>query len=120
MSDKTGKSKIKSRGRMPAEIKDRWQKSLADAKVERNAAQVQARAIFAAHEAARELVRRLRAAREARGLSLADILERTGMTREALSRLENNEAPNPTVRTLARYAAAVGLELHLAAEAPRR
>jgi hypothetical protein len=36
-----------------------------------------------------------------------------------LSRLENHRAPNPTVRTLARYAAAVGLELHLAAKRPR-
>ena len=44
---------------------------------------------------------------------------RTGMSREALSRLENHRAPNPTVRTLARYAAAVGLELHLTAKRPR-
>jgi transcriptional regulator with XRE-family HTH domain len=50
---------------------------------------------------------------------LTDMLERTGISREALSRLENHEAPNPTVRTLARYAAAVGLELHVAARQPR-
>jgi transcriptional regulator with XRE-family HTH domain len=47
------------------------------------------------------------------------MLRRTGMSREALSRLENHRSPNPTVRTLARYAAAVGLELRLAAKRPR-
>jgi transcriptional regulator with XRE-family HTH domain len=72
----------------------------------------------AACDAAREVVSRLRNERERRGLSLADMLARTGVSREALSRLENHPAPNPTVRTLARYAAAVGLELHLAAERP--
>ncbi len=107
------------RGKMPAAMKQRWQKALDAAAADREAIDKQARAVFAAHDSAREIVTRLKAERERRGLSLADMLRRTGMSREALSRLENHRAPNPTVRTLARYAAAVGLELHLAAKRPR-
>jgi DNA-binding XRE family transcriptional regulator len=50
----------------------------------------------------------LRAARESAGLSLADMAERTGMTKPALSRLETGERENPTIATLGRYAAALG------------
>ena len=63
-----------------------------------------------------DVVTRLKQERQRCGLSLADMLRRTGMSRKALSRLENDESPNPTVRPLARYAAAVGLELHIAAK----
>ena len=106
-------------GNMPADVKLHWQKSLAAADADRPAIEAQGRAVFAAHDAARDVVTRLKQEREWRGLSLADMLRRTGMSREALSRLENHQAPNPTIRTLARYAAAVGLELHLAAKRSR-
>jgi predicted transcriptional regulator len=56
----------------------------------------------------RNILAELRAAREAMGLSLADIHEQTGMDRSAVSRLENGQRENPTVETLARYADAVG------------
>ena len=49
----------------------------------------------------------LKSAREAQGLSLADIRDRTGIERSALSRVEN-AVPNITIRTLERYAEAVG------------
>lgn len=54
------------------------------------------------------VLRQLKAAREARGLSLADLTERTGMDRSALSKLETGQRPNPTMETLVRYAEAVG------------
>jgi ribosome-binding protein aMBF1 (putative translation factor) len=54
------------------------------------------------------LVKRLRAEREAIGLSLADLADRTGMDKAALCRLETGRHGNPTVDTLARYAAALG------------
>jgi DNA-binding XRE family transcriptional regulator len=57
------------------------------------------------------LFRQLKAAREAQGLSLADLTERTGMDRSALSKLETGQRPNPTVETLVRYAEAVGKRL---------
>ncbi|HXD88607.1 MAG TPA: helix-turn-helix transcriptional regulator [Urbifossiella sp.] len=53
----------------------------------------------------------LKHARESRGLSLADVAERSGIDKAALSRLENGVHDNPTVETLIRYAAAVGKRL---------
>lgn len=58
-----------------------------------------------------EVLDQLKAAREKRGLSLADLTDLTGMDRSALSKLENGQRPNPTVETLARYAEAVGKHL---------
>jgi ribosome-binding protein aMBF1 (putative translation factor) len=57
------------------------------------------------------LVQQLKAAREAQGLSLADLTERTGMDCSALSRLETGQRTNPTIDTLVRYAEAVGKRL---------
>ena len=59
----------------------------------------------------RQIVGALRAERERLGLSLADIYERSGIDRAALSRLENNEDANPTLATLERYADAVGKQM---------
>jgi DNA-binding XRE family transcriptional regulator len=58
-----------------------------------------------------ELLKQLKAAREAKGLSLADLTEITGMDRSALSKLETGQRANPTVETLVRYAEAVGKRL---------
>jgi DNA-binding XRE family transcriptional regulator len=58
-----------------------------------------------------ELLRELKTAREAQGLSLADVTARTGMDRSALSKLETGRRPNPTLETLVRYAEAVGKRL---------
>lgn len=58
-----------------------------------------------------ELVMQLKAAREAKGLSLADVTALTGMDRSALSKLETGQRANPTVETLVRYAEAVGKRL---------
>ena len=57
------------------------------------------------------LLQQLKQAREAKGLSLADVTERTGMDRSALSKLETGQRVNPTVETLVRYAEAVGKRL---------
>src|SRR5690242_2696346 len=58
-----------------------------------------------------ELLEKLKIAREEKGLSLADLMERTGMDRSALSKLETGQRPNPTIDTLVRYAEAVGKHL---------
>lgn len=58
-----------------------------------------------------DLVMQLKAAREAKGLSLTDLTELTGMDRSALSKLETGQRVNPTVETLVRYADAVGKRL---------
>jgi predicted transcriptional regulator len=53
----------------------------------------------------------LKAERAAQGLSLADLEQRTGMSRAAICRLENMEDANPTVTTLTRIADALGKQL---------
>jgi ribosome-binding protein aMBF1 (putative translation factor) len=58
-----------------------------------------------------ELLKQLRTAREAQGLSLSDLTHLTGMDRSALSKLETGQRLNPTVETLVRYAEAVGKRL---------
>jgi ribosome-binding protein aMBF1 (putative translation factor) len=60
-----------------------------------------------------DVVRRLRLAREAAGISLAELASRTGVQKSALSRLENSQSPNPTLATLRRYADAVGVDLQV-------
>ncbi len=65
----------------------------------------------AARDALQALLDQLKAAREEKGLSLADLTERTGMDRSALSKLETGQRPNPTVETLMRYAEGVGKRL---------
>jgi transcriptional regulator with XRE-family HTH domain len=65
----------------------------------------------AIHEQLQTLLEQLKAAREAQELSLADLGERTGMDRSALSKLETGQRPNPTLETLLRYAEAVGKRL---------
>lgn len=55
----------------------------------------------------------LRAEREAQGLSLADMALKVGVGRERLSRLENNKGVNPTLRTLFRYAEALGKRVEI-------
>ena len=65
----------------------------------------------------RPLVDELKRAREAAGLTLAEVSRRCGIDQPALSRLENGHNKNPTLDTLWRYAAAVGRRLLLSTEA---
>jgi hypothetical protein len=62
---------------------------------------------------AQDLLRNLKAAREAAGLTLADVSARCGIDEAALSSLENGCTPNLTLDTLWRYAAGVGKRLVL-------
>jgi DNA-binding phage protein len=62
----------------------------------------------------RALVGELRKAREAQGLSLADVQQATGIDRAALCRIETGENGNPTVSTLLRYARAIGRKINVA------
>ena len=64
----------------------------------------------------RTLMVRLRETRERMGLSLTDVSERTGLTRAAISRLENGWNLNPTLETLYRYTEALGVGLKFAVD----
>jgi DNA-binding XRE family transcriptional regulator len=59
----------------------------------------------------RDVMAKLRALREARGMSLTDVSERSGMTRAAVRKLENGWNLNPTLETLVRYASSVDATL---------
>ncbi len=50
----------------------------------------------------------LRSAREAAGMSLADVAAATGMTRQSILRIESGENRNPTLSTITRIAEALG------------
>jgi Helix-turn-helix len=58
----------------------------------------------------------LKRQRDERGLSLADVSQRSGLDRALLSRLENGKVLNPTMATLWRYAGAIGSHISLAVE----
>jgi ribosome-binding protein aMBF1 (putative translation factor) len=64
----------------------------------------------------RDYIRQLKEAREAAGMTLADVSARTGMAVESLSRLETGAQTNPTWKTLGQYAAALGRRPHITAE----
>jgi ribosome-binding protein aMBF1 (putative translation factor) len=66
---------------------------------------------MAALDQLQDLLVQLKAAREAKGLSLTDLTELTGMDPSAISKLETGQRANPTVETLVRYAEAVGKRL---------
>jgi hypothetical protein len=61
-------------------------------------------------------IAQLKRERETRGLSLADVSERSGLDKGMLSRLENGKIMNPTLTTLWRYAKAVGMQVGLSVE----
>ena len=67
----------------------------------------------------RPFVEEIKRAREAAGLTLAEVSRRCGIDQPALSRLETGHNKNPTLDTLWRYAAAVGRRLVLATESIR-
>lgn len=69
--------------------------------------------IFGEYPYLRPFLAELKQAREAAGMSLADVAARSGIDKAALSRLENGQNPNPTLDTLWRYATALGKRLLL-------
>jgi DNA-binding XRE family transcriptional regulator len=63
---------------------------------------------------------RLKEERLAAGLTLAEVAERSGIDKSALSRLEHGQQVNPTYETLWRYAAAIGKRMLLAFQDPAK
>jgi hypothetical protein len=89
----------------------RWEYAVRETDAERAAIVDRGRAVLAGRRVARQLQGPLKAERERRDLSLADMMRLTGMSHESISRLENDPKPSPTGLPFARYAAALGLEL---------
>lgn len=61
----------------------------------------------------REAMLALRKCREAAGVSINALAERTGIDQAALSRLESGAGENPTINTLQRYAFALGKQVQV-------
>ena len=57
------------------------------------------------------LVERYRSARESQGLTLAEVAARMDIDAPTLSRLETGKMLNPTLATLHKWAAALGMKL---------
>ena len=60
----------------------------------------------------RKAIGRVRAFREAQGLTLKDLSERCGIDVATLSKLEHGKQANPTLFTMLLYVGAVGKRLH--------
>lgn len=67
----------------------------------------------------KDVMSALKQARTARGLTLADITQTTGIATPNLSNLENAGDANPTVQTLLRYASALGKTIRIVLEDTR-
>jgi DNA-binding XRE family transcriptional regulator len=72
--------------------------------------------IAAFQDVLRGCIAQLKAARQAAGLSLADVSRMTDIAVESLCRLETGKTMNPTWKTLGRVAVAVGCKLKLTVE----
>ncbi len=100
----------------------RWRQASKEIEAEKAEILAKGRRVKAARNHARVAIRdaltTLKVEREAQGLSLSDIEHRSGIGRAALSRLENESEPNPTMVTLTRYAEALGKRLVVSLESP--
>jgi DNA-binding phage protein len=69
------------------------------------------KAAFARHEKIKKTIARLKAARLQKHLTLEQVSQRSGIGKANLSRLENEESPNPTIDTVLRISEAIGFEV---------
>ena len=69
----------------------RWNLAAKETAAERDAILEQGRAVLAAKRSALAMLSELKATREQRGLSLADMMRLTGMSRAAICALENDQ-----------------------------
>lgn len=97
------------------EEEQRWNRARDEAELDKKEIVAKGRRVRAARNrvrvAVRDALKVLKAERQAQGLSLSDVEQRSGIGRAALSRLENESEANPTVVTLTRYAEALGKTL---------
>ena len=122
MSAKTGRNRA---GRSPEEIarirveREQFQRERPGPDALVDSGQVEPTVPIGQLLALRLLTHDLREERKRQGLSLADVMERSGLERGMLSKLENGRTVNPTLETLFRYARALGKGVTLALEEPQ-
>ena len=98
-----------SRGRkLTPEEAARYRQLRADIEGEKPAINAEIRVQLAEQRELAAVFAELKQVRQALGLSLTDIQERTGIDRSALSKLENGQRANFTLDTVRKYAQAIG------------
>lgn len=109
---KSRKKAVRVNRPLTADQQRRLDASRAAAEADRDAIIARGRQVMKQHALAttalRETFQLLKSERRSQGVTLQELEDRTGISRGALSRLENDPAPNPTVRTLQRIANALG------------
>lgn len=106
-------AKREGKRRISMELTDSQQKAMreVDAEVDAERASIEKRGKESrtrSRNRKQRIASQLRAAREAAGMSLADVAAATGMTRQAILRIESGENVNPTLSTIGRIAEALG------------
>lgn len=97
--------------------RERHRRIRAQVERERPVLDARAKAKKSELDSLRHALRLLKHERETRGLSLAEVAERSGIDKSRLSKLENASHPNPTLDTLSRIASAIGVKLTIGMEA---
>jgi DNA-binding XRE family transcriptional regulator len=109
------KTLIRIRRPLTAGERRRVEESYLSTEAEKERIIARGRQVMRECEAERAALRKtfqlLKSQRQAQGITLRELEGRTGIGRGALSRLENDPDPNPTVHTLQRYAAALGKQI---------
>jgi DNA-binding Xre family transcriptional regulator len=107
---------IRKRIRRPLTARElaRHRRIIAATKRDQPGIAARGRAVLAAHDRLKQALQALKAKRQERGFSLADLQRISGIDRARLSRLESDPAANPTIETLDRIARALGVELRIA------
>jgi DNA-binding XRE family transcriptional regulator len=100
---------------LQAKLAERRAKAIADRHLEGPPPNVTGEPIFFFYPL-RTAVLALRKAREAAGLSVADVAAKCGVTEDELTQLEAGAFLNPTWKLLGDYAHAIGAKLSLAVE----
>lgn len=103
----------RSQRKLTADERGRLRAARAEVELEKDAIIRRGREVFAEHEQAlAAAIATLKQARESQGLTLEDVAQRMGTDRANVHRLENIST-NPTIATLASYAAAVGKRMEI-------
>jgi DNA-binding phage protein len=121
-STKHAKNSKPRRPQLTAEQRAHFRRAHAEEEAGGEQTQAQARAMFASIADTPKVIAILVQARRDADISIAQVAARMGVAASSVSRLEATTkfSGNPTLKTLASYAAAVGVELQVNIAAKRR
>jgi DNA-binding Xre family transcriptional regulator len=109
--DRTGRRIIR---RPTDDERQRYRKVLEEERAGMEANRAIGRQLLRERRELAEQISALKDIREQLGISLTELAQRTGLTVDELSRLENLPGANSTIETLRRYARALGHRIEIA------